>query len=81
MHAIQPFLPGQKQHNSIKHFPLSMERVNWRVNDFLAHFAIGRTTFYELVNAGYIKIIKCCRTTLIPHSEAVSFQVRLEEGV
>ena len=64
----------------IKYKPSSFERANWRVNDFLAHFAIGRTKFYELVKDGEIKTVKCGRTTLIPHSEAIAYQARLESG-
>ena len=62
----------------IKHKPESFERVNWRVNDFLAWYGIGRTKFYELVKSGDIKIVKCGATTLVPHSEAVAYQRRLE---
>ena len=62
----------------IKHKPESFERVNWRVNDFLAWFGVGRTKFYEQVKSGEIKTIKCGKTTLITHTEAVAYQQRLE---
>ena len=80
MTATQTHLPKHKQQKTIKHTPRSFERANWRVNDFLAYFAIGRTKFYELVKAGDVKIVKCGRTTLIPHSEAIAYQARLESG-
>ena len=68
-------------HREIKYKPKSFERANWRVNDFLAWFGVGRTKFYELVKSGEIKTIKCGRTTLVTHSEAVAYQHRLEGGV
>lgn len=69
MPTTQILLPDHKQQKPIKHTPRSFERANWRVNDFLAYFAIGRTKFYERVKAGDVKIVKCDRTTLIPHSD------------
>lgn len=68
----------RKPRGPIKHTPNSFERVNWRVNDFLAWFGIGRTKFYELVKSGDINIIKCGTTTLISHTEAMAYQLRLE---
>ena len=59
---------------------LQPTRVNWRVNDFCAEFGIGRTKFYELVNAGEIKIVKLGTRTLIPASAAQAFQEALEDG-
>jgi excisionase family DNA binding protein len=73
----QSKIPHSRQ---IKHRPETFERANWRVNDFLASFGIGRTKFYELVKSGKIKTVKCGRTTLIPHGEALAYQERLEGG-
>ena len=70
--------PTGQPPRQIKCKPESFERVNWRVNDFLAWHGIGRTKFYELVKSGDIKTIKCGATTLIPHSEAVAYQRQLE---
>ncbi len=79
MHTDQS--ADQPKRKLIRHKPETFERVNWRVNDFLAWHGIGRTKFYELVKSGDIKIIKCGKTTLITHAEAVAYQQRLEGGV
>lgn len=55
----------------------STERVNWRVSEFCHAHGIGRTTFYELVKKGEIKIIKVGSRTLIPNSEAEAWQYRV----
>ena len=55
-------------------------RVNWRVNEFCTAFGIGRTKFYELVNAGEIEIVKLGTRTLVPASAAQTFQEALEAG-
>ena len=77
---IEDTVAQQKPQRPIKYRPDTFERANWRVNDFLAWFGIGRTKFYELVKSGDIKIIKCGRTTLVSHSEATAYQHRLEGG-
>jgi hypothetical protein len=57
--------------------PEPIDRVNWRVNDFCDAHGIGRTSFYEEVNCGKIKVIKYGKRTLIPDSQAKAFQLRL----
>ncbi len=51
---------------------------NWRINEFCAVFGIGRTKFYDLVKKGEIRTVKLGSTTLIPSSEAIAYQERLE---
>lgn len=51
-------------------------RVNWRVNDFCHAHGIGRTSFYEEVKRGKIKVIKFGKRTLIPDAEAKAWQER-----
>jgi len=80
MPSTQIATSTEKPPKAIKHTPTSFERANWRVNDFLTWFAIGRSKFYELVNSGEIKVVKCGSTTLIPHREALAFQERLERN-
>lgn len=53
-------------------------RVNWRVNDFCEAHGIGRTTFYEAVKRGEIKIIKYGNRTLIPDQQAKMWQEQRE---
>ena len=57
------------------------QRINYRVNDFLRDFGIGRTKFYQLVRAGNIRTVKCGSRTLIPCSAAREFQEALEAGL
>jgi hypothetical protein len=53
-----------------------IQRVNWRVNDFCEAHGIGRTTFYEEVKLGELKVIKHGKRTLIPDVEAKAWQAR-----
>jgi len=50
--------------------------VNWRVNPFCEAHGICRTSFYEEVKRGEIKVIKYGRRTLIPDTEAKAWQAR-----
>jgi hypothetical protein len=52
------------------------QRVNWRVSDFCQAHGIGRTSFYEEVKRGELKIIKHGKRTLIPNVEAKAWQER-----
>lgn len=45
------------------------ERMAYTVNAALHALSIGRTKFYELVNAGELKLIKIGGRTLVPRSE------------
>lgn len=58
-------------------------RVNWRVKDFCHAHGIGRTSFYEEVKLGKLKIIKYGKRTLITDAEAQAWQERmlLEAGL
>jgi hypothetical protein len=50
--------------------------VNWRVNSFCEAHGICRTSFYEEVKRGEIKVIKYGKRTLIPDTEAKAWQAR-----
>ncbi|MBL6864051.1 MAG: DNA-binding protein [Rhodospirillales bacterium] len=50
--------------------------INWRVNDFCQAHGICRTSFYEEVKRGELKIIKYGSRTLVPDSEAKAWQER-----
>jgi excisionase family DNA binding protein len=39
------------------------------IENTCARLSIGRTTFYDLVNAGRLKVFKLGRKTLVPESE------------
>ncbi len=55
----------------------SFERpINWRVNDFCHAHGIGRTTFYEEVKNGDLKVIKLGSTTLVTDVDAKEWQAR-----
>lgn len=59
----------------------AISRVNWRVNPFCEAHGIGRTSFYEEVKRGNIKVIKYGKRTLIPDTEAKAWQARrVSEG-
>ena len=44
-------------------------KVALTVNEFCSTCSIGRTSFYELVKAGHIRVIKMGRRTLVPATE------------
>lgn len=54
----------------------TIQRVNWRVDDFCQAHGIGRTSFYEEVKLGELKVIKHGKRTLIPDTEAKAWQAR-----
>jgi hypothetical protein len=54
------------------------QRINWRVNDFCAAHGICRTSFYEEVKRGEIRVIKFGKRTLVPDAEAKAWQARKE---
>ena len=56
--------------SSTSHFDPRSDRVNWRVRDFCEAHGICRSTFYEELKRGEIKIIKVGKRTLIPDCEA-----------
>jgi len=59
---------------------LSDRPINWRVNDFCLAHGIGRTSFYEEVKNGELKIIKLGSTTLVTDVEAKAWQARKVSG-
>ena len=59
---------------------LSDGRVNWRVRDFCLAHGIGRTTFYEEIKRGELKIIKVGARTLVSDAEAKAWQMRKESS-
>ena len=63
--------PGREQHalaNGTAH-PQRPEPQAYRVADACYVLGIGRTSLYELVNAGQLKLIKLAGRTLVPRSE------------
>jgi hypothetical protein len=54
--------------------------ANWRVREFCAAFAMGRTKFYSLVAAGKLRTVKCGKTTLVTNVEVARFQQAIERG-
>lgn len=60
--------------------PDAVNRINWRISDFCDAHGIGRTSFYEEVKRGNIKVIKHGARTLISDEEAKSWQSRLVNG-
>lgn len=57
-----------------------MDRLNYRVNEACQRLSIGRSTFYELVARGEIRLIKIGARSLVPAEELDNFQRRLIEG-
>lgn len=57
------------------------DRVAGTVKDFCLATGIGRSTFYQQVKKGNIKILKCGRKTLVPLAEFTAFLKRLGEVV
>ncbi len=55
-------------------------RINWRVSDFCIAHGIGRSSFYEEVKKGHIKVLKHGNRTLISDEEAKAWQSRLVNG-
>lgn len=47
-----------------------VERVAYRVEEFMAAFGIGRTTLYNEINAGRLAVVKVGACTLIGVDEA-----------
>jgi hypothetical protein len=62
--------------NSASTQQTKIQLVNWRVNDFCKAHGIGRTSFYEEVKLGELKVIKHGKRTLIPDTEAKAWQAR-----
>lgn len=56
-------MSGQQDTNTLK--PLA-----YRVSPFCRVIGIGRSTFYELVKRGEIRVVKIGGRTLVPASEA-----------
>jgi len=54
----------------------SIPRVNWRVKDFCIAHGIGRTTFYDEVKRGELRVIKVGARTLVPDTEAKAWGAR-----
>jgi excisionase family DNA binding protein len=49
--------------------PPSTERFAYRVSEACEKLSIGRTSLYQLVKDGKLKLIKIAGRTLVPHSE------------
>jgi excisionase family DNA binding protein len=73
--------PAMANFEGPKIMPDSMktDRVAWTVKEFCSATRIGRSTFYQQVKRGNIKILKCGRRTLVPLAEITSFLKRLGE--
>lgn len=54
-------------------------KVMLSVNDFCASAGIGRSTFYEEIKIGRIKVKKCGKRTLVPISELEDWPRRLPD--
>jgi excisionase family DNA binding protein len=52
-------------------------RAALTVAEFCAALSIGRTTFYEQVRAGRIRVLKVGTRTLVPTSEVDAFLQKL----
>jgi excisionase family DNA binding protein len=48
---------------------LPKDRLAYRVADACAALGVGRTSLYELVRSGELKLIKIAGRTLVPRSE------------
>lgn len=49
--------------------PPRLQPMAYRIPDACHVLGIGRTSLYELVKAGELKLIKIAGRTLVPHSE------------
>jgi predicted site-specific integrase-resolvase len=50
--------------------PIPLKRIGYRVNDFCAVTGIGRTSLYDLINAGKIRTVRIAGRRIIPAGEA-----------
>lgn len=50
------------------------------IGEAASSIAIGKTKFYELINAGEIRTVKVGRRTLIPRQELIAYVERLCGG-
>ncbi len=57
-----------------------MEKLAYTVPEFLTSAGIGRTTFYEEVKSGRLKVVKVGARTLVPANEARAWLDRLAEA-
>lgn len=55
----------------------TIERASLSVEEFCAAHGIGRTTFYEQLKLGRIRVVKCGRRTLVPATERDAWLGRL----
>lgn len=55
-------------------------RINWRVSDFCTAHGISRSSFYEEIKKGHLKVLKHGSRTLISDEEAKAWQARLVNG-
>jgi len=53
-----------------------MQQLAYRINDFSKISGLGRTSIYELIKRGDLRVVKVAGRTLVPASEAQ----RLFEG-
>ena len=49
--------------------PPAASKLAYRVDEACHALGIGRTSLYELVKSGELKLIKIAGRTLVPHSE------------
>lgn len=54
---------------TVKHIAPQAERFAFSVNDACHALGIGRTSLYELVKTGELKLIRIAGRSLVPRSE------------
>ena len=57
------------------------EQVACSVMDAAKRLGVGRTTLYQLIDNGEIRVFKLGSRTLVPQSELVAFVQRKLQGV
>jgi excisionase family DNA binding protein len=59
--------------------PPQVARRAYTVNEFCEAHGIGRTTFYDQVAKGLIRVLKVGRKTIVPIAESENWMKRLSE--
>lgn len=55
--------------NRLKAPSHSRDRAAYPINEACWLLSIGRTSLYEMVNTGELKVVRIAGRTLVPHSE------------
>ena len=59
---------------------IQTDKVAYSVNEFLAAYGIGRTKFYQEIEAGRLRIRKCGKRTLVTRQDAEAWLQSLPEA-